>query len=128
VISGNRVFIASIIGAGLLLAAARGPGALTPRKVFIAEELLPESPGIALLDCAADAPSERVELRFERIAADPDPDEMRRLLNRGAHRTVAFEWNSATGELAYGAPVTFTPPADRGAAPSYPVRASCVSR
>jgi len=128
--SGNRlVIIASTFGAGLLLAAADAHGPGLPREpgILVAAELLPAAPGIALLDCGPGDSGERIELRFERITVDPAPDEMR-LLSRGAHNTVAFEWNSETGELTYDTRATFTPPAPHGAAASSRRLASCVSR
>jgi hypothetical protein len=117
-----------MLGAGLLLAAvdAHAPDSAREPTILVAAELVPETPRIAL-ECAAVAARESVELRFERIATEPSPDEMRRLLTRGAQRTVVFEWNSDTGELTYGAAPEFTLPASRGAAASTRFRASCGS-
>jgi hypothetical protein len=129
--SGKRlVSIASLFGAGLLFAAtvAHAPATVRASGILVAAELVPTDPQIRLLECSlADSPR-REELRFERITAEPEPEEMRRLLSRGAQRTVDFEWNDDSGELTYDTPAAFTPPADHGAAASSPASASCVSR
>lgn len=119
-----------MFSAGLFFAVgdARAPGAPRRDGVLVATELLPGIPEIALLDCAANEATQRVELRFERITTDPDADEMRQLLGRGVQRTVDFEWNAETGELAYAARAAFMPQAVRGVAISYPTPASCESR
>lgn len=115
---------------GLLLAAAaaHGPGAPREPGILVAAELIARTPAATLLDCAAEAFREPIELRFERITTDPDPDEMRRLLSRGAQRTISFEWDAESGELSYGASAPFTPPAIRGAVAWRRAPASCVSR
>ena len=114
---------------GLLLAAAAAHGPGTPRQpgILVAAELVSPTPATTLLDCAAGESGGDIELLFERITTDPDPDEMRRLLSRGAQRTVSFEWNAESGELSYGASAPFTPPASRGATPWRKAPASCES-
>ena len=130
-ISGNGgVFIASVLAAGLLLAAAaaRAPASPHPPAIRVATELLPEPPQVVLMDCDAGEARQDLELHFERITADPDRDEMRRLLSRGAQRTVVFDWDPDTGELSYGPSPVLTPPVARGAAASSRSQARCVLR
>lgn len=131
VASGNRqVFRTSIFGAALLLAAAAAHTPATPRQpgVLVATELLQTVPATTLLECAADESPGSLELRFERITTDPDPDEMRRLMSRGAQRIVAFEWDSESGELSYGASAPFTLPAIRRGVTWPHSLTSCESR
>jgi hypothetical protein len=116
------------VGSVLTAADARAPGAQRERGIRVAAELLPQSPPIAFLGCAADESVLRVELRFERITSDPDADEMRLLLSHGMRRAVEFDWNSDTGELGYAPRALLTLPAAPAAAASPQAPASCVSR
>ena len=119
-----------MFGVGLVLAAAdaRDPAAQGQRGIRVAAELLPPTRPMALLDCAADESILPVELRFERITADPDADEMRMLLSHGMRRAVEFDWNADTGELGYAPRALLTLPAAPAAAASARAPASCVSR
>ncbi len=129
--SGKRlVFIVSWLGAGMALAATDAQAPPAPRETGLrtAGELIDAARAVQLLDCPAGESAKRIELRFERITTDPDADELRRLLSRGAQRTVEFEWNAESGELTFRAPVAFTLPEDHGAAASLLAQARCESR
>ncbi|HLA70107.1 MAG TPA: hypothetical protein VK624_01270 [Steroidobacteraceae bacterium] len=115
-ISGNRAVFIALLGAGALFATNDARAPVAPREWGIANEF----------DCSADL--QRVELRFERITTDPDPEEMRAFMSRGSQRAVVFEWNPATSELSFSVRAEFTHPAAHGPAPSRLTTAGCESR
>jgi hypothetical protein len=96
--------------------------------MLVASELVPDAGQIALLDCDAPVAGESLELKFELITTDPDPDELRRLLSRDGTRVVVFEWDPATGELAYDVAPRLTPQAADHAAASGRRLANCGPR
>jgi hypothetical protein len=128
--SGKRlVFIAALSGAGLVLGAtdAHAP-ASTTGGMLVAAEFTAAAPLQVVRECALTTPDERMELRFEIITDEPDPDEVRRLVSRAGQGSVGYAWNPDTGELEYGARPVFTLPAMPGASASPPSTASCESR
>jgi len=116
VISGNRSVFIALLGAGALFTTNDARAPVAPLQWVVANGF----------DCSAAL--QRVELRFERITTDPDAEEMRAFMSRGAQRTVVFDWNPATGELSFSPRAGFTRPAADGSAPSRLATAGCELR
>jgi hypothetical protein len=98
--SGNRSAFSSVFVCVAMLATSQagrvgedGSGAL-----WIAPELIKHP--LPVLECTQATEPQALELQFEMIEMGEDP-QLPRLAAAGARRTVAFEWNAATGELSF---------------------------
>ena len=108
--------------------AARAPGADHVLGLVTAADLRGGDSSALRVSCADLASVRHVELLFETVTADPDPEVMRDLMTHGARRAVDFDWNSATGELSYRPRAELMLPAGRASAKADLSTASCESR
>jgi hypothetical protein len=71
--------------------------------MWIAPELI--QPPAALADCSHTSEPHDLELVFEAIELGETELDLSRLAAAGSRRSVAFEWNPATGELSFSGTV-----------------------
>jgi hypothetical protein len=102
---GNRPVYCGVFACAALVAASQagrvgedGSGAM-----WIAPELI-QAPA-ALTECSQTSEPHDLELVFEAIELGEAELDLPRLAATGARRTVAFEWNPATGELSFSGTV-----------------------